>query len=384
MRFVSRSILGATLILAAGSAAAQTSVTLYGIADTFVQYLDNGGIHSFSERSGGSTGSMFGLKGSEDLGGGLKAEFTVENGYNLNNGSFYVDSSTMFYRQSWVGLTDDTYGSLTFGRQYQPSFLVAYFSDPFGCNDAMSPLAAAALAGASDPATLMTQYVAGRSSNSILYKSPDLSGLHLYAMYALPASVTQPWAATAGNMLDLAAIYSGYGFYAALAYQYQHAGQESIPRVPGLLTTLNLVAMEHLTGALAYRLGIVNFQFNYSYSRPKSVADGALVTVAPGLSAPLSTFTHASSIAELGATIQASAEDVIEIAGIERNVRGVHDNSLGIEVGFDHSLSKRTSLYMRAGYIKNNGSAAVSWTGVTGVASGSKQVLAVLGMTHAF
>jgi predicted porin len=87
---------------------------------------------------------------------------------------------------------------------------------------------------------------------------------------------------------------------------------------------------------------------------------------------------------ELGATIQATPEDVIAIAGIERNVRGVHDNTPGIEVGVDHSLSKRTSLYMRAGYLKNNGTANMSWPGVSAVASGSKQVLAVLGMTHRF
>lgn len=55
MRLISQGICGATLALAAGSAmAADSSVTLYGVADTFIQYLDNGGSHSYSERSGGS------------------------------------------------------------------------------------------------------------------------------------------------------------------------------------------------------------------------------------------------------------------------------------------------------------------------------------------
>lgn len=384
MRFVRTSICAATMALAAGSAAAQSSVTLYGVADTFVQYLDNGGNHSFSERSGGSTGSMFGLKGNEDLGAGLKAIFDVENGYNINNGSFFADTTTLFYRQSWVGLKHDTFGSLTFGRQYQPSFWAVYFTDPFRGNEVMSPLAAADLAGASDKATLATQYVAGRTSNAIVYQSPDLRGVHLYAMYALPTTTTQPLVTTSGNMLDLAANYSGYGFYAGLGYQYQHGGQETAPLVPGLSNTFTLVGTQHFTAALAYRVGIVNFMANYSYNRPKDVAAGSLVTLTPALHVPLATFVHAYSIAELGATIQASAADVIEIAGIERDVRGVHDNMLGIEVGADHSLSKRTSLYMRAGYLKNNGTANMSWPGVTGVASGSKQILAVLGMTHRF
>ena len=387
MRFMSQGICGATLILAAGGAAAQSSVTLYGVADTFVQYLDNGGNHSYSVRSGGSTGSLFGLKGVENLGSGLNAVFVLENGYNINNGSFFADSTAMFYRQSWVGLKHDTYGSLTFGRQYQPSFWAVYFTDPFRGNEVLSPLAAADLAGATDRSTLATQYVSGRTSNSIVYTSPDMRGVHVYAMYALPATVTQPVPVRSGAMVDVAANYSGYGFYAGVGYQYQHGAQETaplVPTAPTLLTSFDLMATEHFSGALAYRLGIVNFQFNYSYNRPKDAPPGAVVSITPAVKLPLASLVHSYSIMELGATIQATPADVIAIAGIARNVRGVHDNTPGIEVGVDHSLSKRTSLYMRAGYLKNNGSANMSWPGVTGVASGSKQVLAVLGMTHRF
>ncbi|CAE6962046.1 porin [Paraburkholderia domus] len=387
MRFTSQGIFGATLLLAAGGAMAQSSVTLYGVADVFVQYLDNGGNHSYSERSGGSTGSLFGLKGNEDLGGGWKAVFDVENGFNINNGSFFADSTAMFYRQSWVGLKQDTYGSLTFGRQYQPSFWAVYFTDPFRGNEVMSPLAAADLASATDRSTLATQYVSGRTSNSIVYTSPDLRGAHFYAMYALPSTVTQPVPVSSGAMLDLAANYSGYGFYAGVGYQYQHGSRETAPLVataPTLLTSFDLMATEHFSGAIAYRVGIVNFMFNYSYNRPKDAPAGALVTITPAVKLPLASLVHAYSIMELGATIQATPADNIEIAGIERDVRGVHDNTPGIEVGVDHSLSKRTSLYMRAGYLKNNGSANMSWPGVTGVAAGSKQVVAVLGMTHRF
>ncbi|CAE6810150.1 Outer membrane porin protein 32 [Paraburkholderia domus] len=387
MRFTSQGIFGATLLLAAGGVMAQSSVTLYGVADVFVQYLDNGGNHSYSERSGGSTGSLFGLKGNEDLGGGWKAVFDVENGFNINNGSFFADSTAMFYRQSWVGLKQDTYGSLTFGRQYQPSFWAVYFTDPFRGNEVMSPLAAADLASATDRSTLATQYVSGRTSNSIVYTSPDLRGAHFYAMYALPSTVTQPVPVSSGAMLDLAANYSGYGFYAGVGYQYQHGSRETAPLVataPTLLTSFDLMATEHFSGAIAYRVGIVNFMFNYSYNRPKDAPAGALVTITPAVKLPLASLVHAYSIMELGATIQATPADNIEIAGIERDVRGVHDNTPGIEVGVDHSLSKRTSLYMRAGYLKNNGSANMSWPGVTGVAAGSKQVVAVLGMTHRF
>ncbi|QBR01140.1 porin [Paraburkholderia pallida] len=408
MRFVTKSICSAVLILAAGGASAQTSVTLYGVVDVFGQYLLNGsgtkggpgtayvpGANSFSERSGGSTGSMFGLKGSEDLGGGLKAIFDVENGFNVNNGTFFADSTTLFYRQSWVGLRHDDWGQLTFGRQYQPSFLAIYPTDPFRGNEVLSPIAATDLAGARDRATLATQYVSGRTSNAIAYQSPDWRGLRLYGMYAFSTTVTQPVQMTSGNMLDLAATYSGYGLYVGLAYQFQHAGQESaslgqypsgtpLAGQPLPASTFDLVSTAHYSAALAYRIGIVNLQFNYSYNSPSDPPPGARVT-APGVGTltPLAALVHPYSIIEAGATIQATSVDVIEIAGIYRSVRGVDDNTPGFEIGAEHFLSKRTSLYLRAGYMKNNGIANVSWPGVT-AADGSKQVLAVLGMSHRF
>ncbi len=363
MRLISQGICGATLVLAAGSAAAaDSSVTLYGVADTFIQYLDNGGNHSYSERSGGATGSQFGLKGNEDLGGGLKAQFDVETGFNINNGTLVrryhgaVLSAGMGWPEPFdVRLADH-------GPSVRAELPRGVSADPFRANEVLSPFSAAVLAV--DRNTLSTQYDSGRASNSILYQSPNMGGLQLYGMYAFAATVTQPVPATTGNMLNLGATYTGYGLYAGLAYVNQHPGQETIA---GLPTALSLLGTEHFIGALAYRVGIVNFQFNYSYNRAQDPS-------ARSLAALLGT-AHSLSIAELGATIQATAADTIEIAGIQRNVRGAHDNTPGIEIGADHAISKRTSFYIRAGYMKNNGSATVSWPGVTVSEPGTKQVL---------
>ncbi|SAK84206.1 porin [Caballeronia glebae] len=371
MRCVGKGMIGASLLVVAGGAAAQSSVTLYGVADTFIQYLGNGAVHSFSERSGGNTGSNFGLKGIEDLGGGLKAVFTLENGFNIANGGFFIDSTAMFYRQAWVGLSHENYGSLTLGRQYQPTFWAVYPSDPFRGNELLSPLSAAA--SNVDRHTIATQSASGRTSNSIVYQSPTIGGLKLYAMYGFSATVTQPVPQTVGNMLDVALTYSGYGFYAGLAYQNQHA---STMTIPGLPAALNLLGTERFTGALGYRIGIVNLQMNYTYNRSK---DAPANSLAARLDA-----THSYSIAEVGATIQATAADTIEIAGIQREARGIHDNALGVELGVDHSLSKRTSLYARAGYMKNNGMATMSWPGITVSAPNASQTLVALGMTHRF
>jgi predicted porin len=370
-RHLSKCVFGVTVVAAASTAVADTNVTLYGVVDVFAQYLDNGGTHSFSQRSGGATGSLFGFKGSEDLGAGLKANFTLENGFNANNGAGFADTTALFYRQAWMGLSHDKYGSVSFGRQYQPSFRIVYPTDPFRANEILSPLAASVLAV--DRNTLATQYATGRTSNSMLYQSPDLRGVQFFAMYGFAATVTQPVPSTSGNMLDLGLSYSGYGLYAGLGYQNQHPGAETFP---GLPATLNLLGTEHFIGALAYRIGIVNFQFNYSYNRPK---DAPARSMAALLGAG-----HSVSIAELGATIQATAADVFEIAGIQRKVRGAHDNTPGIQIGYDHSISKRTSVYARAGYLKNNGTATMSWPGVTVTQQGTSQKLALIGMTHRF
>jgi len=371
MRYVRRGICGAALLCVAGSAAAQSSVTLYGVVDVFGQYLNNGGNASFSERSGGNTGSMFGLKGTEDLGGGLKAIFDLENGFTANNGSFFADSTAMFYRQSWVGLSNEKYGQLTFGRQYQPSFWIVYPADPFRADELLAPAASGVLTP--DRNTLATQNLTGRTSNSIFYRSPNMGGVQLYAMYGLSATVTQPVPQTTGNMLDVAASYTGYGLYAGLGYQYMHPGTATYPGLPG---PLNLLGTEHFTAALAYRIGIVNLQALYVYSKPKDAAPHSLAALAGA--------DHPYSLASFGATIQATSVDTVEVAIQERNARGVHDNTPGFEIGYDHNLSKRTTVYMRAGYMKNNGSATMSWSGVTVTGQGTSQTLAVIGMTHRF
>ncbi|WP_322033868.1 porin [Paraburkholderia sp. J76] len=372
MRVCRHGVCGIALALAAGTASAgESSVTLYGVADTYLQYLDNGGQHTIAEKSGGSTGSLIGLKGSEDLGGGLTAQFNVETGFNLNNGSLFADTTNLFYRQAWVGIKDEKLGSLTFGRQYDVSFRVVYPTDPFAINEALSPFSAMVLTP--DRNSLSNQYDPGRLSNSVLYQTPSFVGLRAYAMYGFAATVTQPVAATTGNALNVGINYSGAGLYAGFAYMNQHPGTETITTLPA---PLSLLSTEHFIGAFAYRFGFVNLQFNYSYQRASSPS-------AHSLAAVLGT-AHSLSIAELGATIQASSADSIELAALYRNVRGAHDNTPGFEAGIDHFISKRTSLYARVGYFKNNGTATVSWPGVSVSEMATNQFMTAIGMTHRF
>jgi GBP family porin len=92
------------------TAHAQSSVTLYGTLDAGLVFANNEGGHSnWQQGSGSVSNTYFGLRGSEDLGSGLHAIFTLESGFNLNNGQF-SENNTMFNRQAFVGLQSNQYG----------------------------------------------------------------------------------------------------------------------------------------------------------------------------------------------------------------------------------------------------------------------------------
>jgi GBP family porin len=115
----------AVLSLWAGASYAQSSVTLYGIIDTAVIYGNNevvsghpGVGHSGVEmNSGGISGSRFGFRGTEDLGGGLSAIFDLEDGFSSSNGKF-SNAGALWGRQAYVGLKSTQYGTVTLGRRY--------------------------------------------------------------------------------------------------------------------------------------------------------------------------------------------------------------------------------------------------------------------------
>lgn len=126
--------LAAAGLATTGLAQAQSKVELYGILDVNVETYNNapdgqGGSHSVTGmRSGGQSGSRWGLRGTEDLGNGLRAVFAVESGFNLGtarNG----DNNRLFNRQAWVGLQGD-WGTVGFGRQFTPSHLAIVTNTP--------------------------------------------------------------------------------------------------------------------------------------------------------------------------------------------------------------------------------------------------------------
>lgn len=146
----------------AGSASAQTSLTIYGLVDAGVVYERGGPGGSVTKlTSGVQSGSRLGFKGIEDLGGGLSAKFALESGFGIDNGTM-GQGGLLFGRQAFVGL-GGRWGDVLLGRQYTPHFLALDEVDPFGTG----------LAGSST--NLMA--TVPRMNNTLKYSTPAWSGL---------------------------------------------------------------------------------------------------------------------------------------------------------------------------------------------------------------
>ncbi|WP_194722578.1 porin, partial [Noviherbaspirillum malthae] len=120
----------AVLGTVAGASFAQTNVTVYGVADAGLARIDNGRVNTTALQSGQQSGSRIGFRGTEDLGGGLSAIFTLENGFNIDDGTL-GQGGRLFGRQAFVGLQGG-FGAVKLGRQYNPIRTAVENIDPFG------------------------------------------------------------------------------------------------------------------------------------------------------------------------------------------------------------------------------------------------------------
>lgn len=225
----------------AGVAQADDSyVQLYGILDVAVGSVTNqydasatfpASVNPYSKTqatgavtgmfNGGISDSRWGLKGAEDLGGGLKAIFVLESGFNaptgaLNNaagalatsanGTTYnkVNSSAnsslngqLFNRQAWIGLSDAKYGTLTAGRNYSPFYDIAVSYDPVQNAQLFSPLGFSGTIGGGGGVSENT-----RLDNSLKYTNKvggvNFGGVYKFGMQPNGGSQGQVWGVNAG------------------------------------------------------------------------------------------------------------------------------------------------------------------------------------------
>jgi len=165
----------------ATAAHAQSSVTLYGLIDAGLTYVSNqketgstAGHSKFGMTDASINPDRFGLRGSEDLGGGLKAIFTLENGFTLTNGAL-GQHGLLFGRQAFAGLSSNQFGTVTLGRQYDA--MVDYLAPLTGAGAAKGGVF---FGHPYDNDNLQNTM---RINNAVKYASPNYGGWRFGSLY---------------------------------------------------------------------------------------------------------------------------------------------------------------------------------------------------------
>lgn len=362
-------------------ACAQSSVTLYGLIDAGVIYTPNqGGASALQEVNGAAAGSRWGLTGSEDLGGGTHALFKLENGFNVANGVL-APGGQMFGRLAYVGLSSESLGSVTLGRQYDAvvdttqRFTAALWSTRFGSTfldlDNLSNTA--------------------HSDNSIKYTSPERDGFQAVGLYAFGNT---PGSLARDANWSLGARYATNAFSAGVAYSHANMPYQSIYDTNGtyegfargLYANIQDAQSESnvVAGVLA-RLG--HATFNAAFSHVVLHGLGASVTFAPGGDFSVSNY-QVGVLYQITPTFSAGGAYVYSQGEVDPGAK--RPNWQQVNLGADYFLSKRTDVYcavifQRAGGdgLGANGQAIAQIAGIT-PSSNRQQSLFDVGLRHKF
>lgn len=236
-------IAAAALMAVAGAASAQSSVTLYGIVDVNVAQSKTfagttvTGMQQYSPTN--PRGSRFGLRGSEDLGGGMRAIFQLEGAINPENGTTSANNQ-LFNRHAWAGLSG-SFGELTFGRQETMHRVL----NNQNFND-VAVEGELSVTTANSGLQLMQNF-GTRVDNAVRYTSPVKSGVQLRVQSAIGQRAT---ASTNGLLLT----YVQGNLRAALTYEYYDgAGVTGIGRWNEVTTLSGQYNFGPATLALGYQ-----------------------------------------------------------------------------------------------------------------------------------
>ncbi|HJV50538.1 MAG TPA: porin [Noviherbaspirillum sp.] len=337
----------------AGTAFAQTNITIYGVVDAGVVY-DNSGNRNWKLDSGNQSGSRIGFKGTEDLGSGLSAIFNLENGFTTDDGR-QANGGRLFGRQAWVGLKGG-FGSVKMGRQLSPLYVAMDQIDPFRIG----------LAGNAQRAFGYGLYNADpflRIDNTLSYSMPDVSGLTGTLSYGFGE---QPGAFASNRTYAAGLGYANGPINAQLAYQ-----KSTGVTVPGAIATAGSPAA--VFGATPdLRTILIGGYYDFGVAKAH-LAYGDTHADSPGTSLKTRNWLVGVSAPLGGAgTVMASWN--------RNNIRDIaNGKSDQWAVGYSHALSKRTNLYTSIGYTKNDNGVSLNST-----APGNSDRLFNVGVRHLF
>lgn len=322
----------------AGAASAQTNVTIYGVADAGIARTDNGAQTSTRLDSGLQSGSRIGFKGSEDLGGGLSAIFTLENGFSIDNGNL-GQGNRLFGRQAFVGLNGG-FGAVKLGRQYNPIRTALESVDPFGFG----------LAG--NISNVFSVY-GERADNTINYSLPKLGGFYGQVGYSLGEVAGSN---SVGRQVGLSAGYANGPLNVVLAYHDQNLAAGGVDTGNAKSTMLG--------GTYDFR--VVKAHAAYAWNKGETATGTENIDsrdLMVGVSAPV------------------GAAGTVLASYIHRSDELVNDRDASQwALGYTHSLSKRTNLYTSYARISNDGASTLGGA----AAAGQDPSVFSVGIRHKF
>jgi predicted porin len=363
---------------------AQSAVTLYGVIDEGLDYTNNaGGSHAFKMESGFVQGSRWGLKGTEDLGGGLKAVFQLENGYNLSTGGL-GQGGLEFGRQAYVGLSQQQYGTVTLGRQYDS--LVDYLAQTTANGNWAGYLFSHPYDNDNTDNTF-------RVNNTVKYTSPALGGFQFGGTYSFSNSTN-----FANNrQYSVGAQYSNGGLLVAAAYLQANNPSATASGAINNGGDENFVATRlRIFGAgVNYTFGSATLGFAYtntSVNQPQS--SGYVGAIAPTGGATLSSLRfnnlEVNAMYQFTPAFFAGAEYTYTRASFNATSGTLHSNYHSVGVMADYNLSKRTDVYAQAAYQHVGGDATGTVLdqayvpGAASTSSSKSQVVLRVAMRHKF
>ncbi len=343
----------AALATVATAAQAQSSVTMYGIVDAGITTMSNiksgsDNVRSTGMTNGGLSTSRWGFRGSEDLGGGLKANFNLEGELLADNGSNYSNDSILFGRAAWVGLSGK-FGDVKLGRQNTLIYATGVGFDPLGGNNIGGFIAAGS-------------YGSVRAQNAITYTTPTFAGVTLTAQ-------TGTTTTTDGTDNETAGAFRA-NRNTGLQFNYSNGPFAFAANTTNAYASTGIRATEYTGFYASYDFGVVKALAETVET--KTVASGATVKHhAIGVQVPVTTAFKVNVIAQEIKTTAGAKPNIYAASGV-------------------YSLSKRTDLYAIYAQSNQDGTSAATITnsgkyaGFNAVNDGVNQRAFSFGVRHSF
>lgn len=373
-----KTLIALAAVAATGAAMAQSSVTIYGVVDVgFTSVNNSAGLTSTGAQSTDNTGltssnmttNRLGFRGTEDLGGGLKANFQVET-------SLAADApaaSSIGDRGAWVGLSGG-FGEIRLGREYSTTFWSGFLFSPFGTGGVGNGFGFANRVVAHG-ATGQTNPI--WNNNAITYSSPRIAGFQGHVQYVFDeVAGTNNAGRSAGARLN----YSAGPLSAEVAFSSTDGGAAVDNPATVAVETTPLLGLgttakhKSVVGGVAYDFGVARVMANFGQEKASVQATGvALAKI---------TNYEIGVVAPVGpGRLRASYNNTkIDPAGA-----GADPKVTKFAVGYIYDLSKRTALYATVASLKNKNGASLAVNGPTSAAAVNGRSTGYnLGISHTF